>query len=312
METLLGAVFARAESTLEDDSSPSDPSAATAETESLLDAVFSRVESTATENSKSSSSFASDGSPPSDSSAGTGSLPDAVFTRAVESTTTKNSDSSSPFPTDDTGSPPSNDGGRVNYLSNPTITPTALAHSLWNTVVRPYDDVVIDATCGNGKDAVALAHMLFPPCHTSSGTSDTSAPRLICIDVQSRASRNTVSSLRSVLPRELYDDCIEVRHESHTPLLPLHDGPQSASVVGRVGLACYNLGYLPSSSSDDDDGGPVITTWTETTIHSLTDATLLLRRGGLLSVLTYHSTCPHEAEVVRLFCEGLALFTTRG
>ena len=47
------------------------------------------------------------------------------------------------------------------YLSNPNVTPTALAHSLWRETIIPGVDTVIDATCGNGKDSVALSEMLF-------------------------------------------------------------------------------------------------------------------------------------------------------
>merc|ERR1719491_1039742 len=91
----------------------------------------------------------------------------------------------------DTLQPPpnKNGGGVIGYLSNPTITPTALAHSLWKTVIRPYDDIVIDATCGNGKDAVALCSMLFPEIEEEEDTisASSTSPKLICIDIQKRA-----------------------------------------------------------------------------------------------------------------------------
>eukprot|EP00984_Skeletonema_dohrnii_P034806 scaffold33700_cov127-Skeletonema_dohrnii-CCMP3373.AAC.1 len=48
------------------------------------------------------------------------------------------------------------------YLGNPSVTPTALAHSLWAKTILSHQDTVIDATCGNGKDCLALAKMLFP------------------------------------------------------------------------------------------------------------------------------------------------------
>ena len=86
-----------------------------------------------------------------------------------------------------------------------------------------------------------------------------------------------------------------------------------------VGLVCYNLGYLPGAPTS----GPTLEqpetpstykdckTQTETTLHSITDASLLLRVGGLLSIMTYDNSNLEESIVVEHFVEGLAMLTTR-
>jgi hypothetical protein len=73
-----------------------------------------------------------------------------------------------------------------------------------------------------------------------------------------------------------------------------------------VGLICYNLGYLPGM-----DDKATCQTQMVTTLYSLTDATLLLRQGGLLSVMTYPGNGWKEYCAVKYFFEGLALFTSK-
>ena len=186
------------------------------------------------------------------------------------------------------------------YLSNPNVTPTALAHSLWRETIIPGVDTVIDATCGNGKDSVALAEMLFD--QTLARGNDEEQPELLCIDIQSRAAANTTEALRNVLHSDIFENhCRVLGGTSHAPL-PQPRNSQS------VGLICYNLGWLPGSSADDKSA---FATKTVTTMYSLTDAALMLRVGGLLSVMTYPGTTPLEADAVKYFAEGLAMLTTR-
>ena len=185
------------------------------------------------------------------------------------------------------------------YLSNPNVTPTALAHSLWKETILPGVDTVIDATCGNGKDSVALAEMLFD------GDDDNQKliqPELLCIDIQSRAGTNTTEALREVLDDDIFENnCRVLGGTSHAPL----PRPRNSK---SVGLICYNLGWLPGSSADDKSA---FSTKMVTTMYSLTDAVLMLRVGGLLSVMTYPGTTPQEADAVKYFAEGLAALTTR-
>ena len=195
------------------------------------------------------------------------------------------------------------------YLSNPNVTPTALAHSLWRETIIPGVDTVIDATCGNGKDSVALAEILFDPTlacgdgwESTDSNEELAQPELLCIDIQSRAAANTTKALREVVDSDTFENhCRILGGTSHAPL-PQPRNSQS------VGLLCYNLGWLPGSSPDDKSA---FATKMVTTMYSLTDAALMLRVGGLLSVMTYPGTTPLEADAVRYFAEGLAMLTTR-
>ncbi|KAL7541376.1 hypothetical protein ACHAXR_010872 [Thalassiosira sp. AJA248-18] len=200
------------------------------------------------------------------------------------------------------------------YLGNPSVTPTALAHSLWQSTILPYQDTIIDATCGNGKDCLALAKMLFPDSDDAGIGRDldyaTIKPQLIGIDIQARAVQNTKQSLLSSLPSDIYYDHVQVLEQSHEHLMQVV--PREAS---SVGLVCYNLGYLPGARSQEN---PEIAaksketqTQTETTLNSITDASLLLRVGGLLSIMTYPGSNLEESIVVEHFVEGLAMLTTR-
>ncbi len=214
------------------------------------------------------------------------------------------------------------------YLSNPGVTPTALAHSLWQSTIIPYQDTVIDCTCGNGKDCLALARMLFPDDYGKNGfdniidiTNDTKGtdnstdgsssssssninthngptPQLIGIDIQSRAIHNSQRSLLSALPSQTYFNHISLLHQSHQHLMNVPRDTRS------VGLICYNLGYLPGTSKETQ-------TQTQTTLDSITDASLLLRVGGLLSIMTYPGSNLEESIAVEHFVEGLAMLTTR-
>jgi hypothetical protein len=220
---------------------------------------------------------------------------DAAFTRAASNAAAENQNSKEPqMPTKKR---PSNGS----YLQNPSVYPTALAHSLWRGVIRPNEDTIIDATCGNGKDALELSSMLFSSANgdEDEGDGDTiTPPELICIDIQQQACQNTLQSLQSNLHPDLMKH-VSVYHTSHAPL------PQPKS-KDSVGLICYNLGYLPGS--DDKEA---FNTQMVTTIYSLADSVLLLRTGGLLSVMTYPGSSLLEATAVRFFCEGLAMFTSR-
>eukprot|EP00584_Thalassiosira_punctigera_P025171 CAMPEP_0172569494 /NCGR_PEP_ID=MMETSP1067-20121228/123721_1 /TAXON_ID=265564 ORGANISM="Thalassiosira punctigera, Strain Tpunct2005C2" /NCGR_SAMPLE_ID=MMETSP1067 /ASSEMBLY_ACC=CAM_ASM_000444 /LENGTH=461 /DNA_ID=CAMNT_0013361327 /DNA_START=101 /DNA_END=1486 /DNA_ORIENTATION=- len=209
--------------------------------------------------------------------------------------------------------PPKQHQDKRTYLGNPSVTPTALAHSLWRSTILPYQDTVIDATCGNGKDCLALARMLFPGSigedSNIAACQATSRPELIGIDIQSRAIHNTKRSLLSSLPSDIYYNHVTLLEQSHERLM---DVPSDA---GSVGLVCYNLGYLPGAPSQERPDIPSnykeCQTQTETTLNSITDASLLLRVGGLLSVLTYPGSNLEESTVVERFVEGLAMLTTR-
>jgi hypothetical protein len=191
----------------------------------------------------------------------------------------------------------------LNYGSNPTITSTALAHSLWSYVLRPGYDSAIDATAGNGGDSMKLAQMLFSP-KTTNAPQGSSLSQLVCIDIQSEACENTRQGLASMLPNEILQTNVQILHQSHAPLaVPV--GPDNSNTPCTVALVVYNLGFLPKSQGNKD-----CMTTTESTIASMADAVLMIRVGGLLSVMTYPRTNVQEDFAVHAFLEGLALFTS--
>eukprot|EP00594_Rhizosolenia_setigera_P007539 CAMPEP_0178952510 /NCGR_PEP_ID=MMETSP0789-20121207/7875_1 /TAXON_ID=3005 /ORGANISM="Rhizosolenia setigera, Strain CCMP 1694" /LENGTH=477 /DNA_ID=CAMNT_0020633609 /DNA_START=63 /DNA_END=1496 /DNA_ORIENTATION=+ len=230
------------------------------------------------------------------------------------------------------------------YLSEPCLTNTALAHYLWEDLLYSFwevpstdDDeiiVVIDATCGNGNDSLKLADLMF----YDNDSSDYQKV-LVCMDVQSEAVQNTktllsdfVSSLNNCakVPQLLDNrdssnnneeiekvvdnscDQIYVLQKSHSPL---NLQPELSACFEEMEqkklkykLICYNLGWLPSSSSMEK----TVATSVDTTLQSLSDAALLLTpQNGLLSVITYPGSNEEEARAVSLFCESMALFTSR-
>jgi Putative rRNA methylase len=195
-------------------------------------------------------------------------------------------------------------GSHVDYSNNPTITTTALAHSLWSYVLRPGMDSAIDATAGNGGDSVTIAKMLFPQyvdltknLDTSEESIDTKS-QLIAIDIQESACRNTTERLAALLPSSLLRNNVRILHSSHATLPVPNDSSSIALIV-------YNLGFLPGSKTKDS-----VTTSTTTTITSLSNAARILRNGGMLSVATYPRTNKEEDIAVRAFMEGLALFSS--
>jgi hypothetical protein len=188
------------------------------------------------------------------------------------------------------------------YKYHPAISNVALAQALWSTVVRPNVDTVIDATCGNGYDSVAIAKLLFQKTNTNSNDEQCYA-QLICLDVQREACENTRRTLKETLSHQedgsidYYNDHVQVLHASHE-VLPRPKNDTS------VGLVVYNLGWLPNHT----EKGCVTTM--ETTIASVTDAVLTIRVGGMISIVTYPKTGPDEDCAVRLFVTCLALLSS--
>jgi hypothetical protein len=107
-----------------------------------------------------------------------------------------------------------------------------------------------------------------------------------------------------MLPHEILQHNVQILHQSHAPLaVPVNPDNTPCTVA----LVVYNLGFLPKSQADSRDG---TRTTTESTIHSMADALLMIRVGGLLSVMTYPRTNAQEDYAVHTFLEGLALFSS--
>lgn len=130
------------------------------------------------------------------------------------------------------------------------------AHEFARSALRP-GETAVDATVGNGHDALALAQAVGR------------GGRVVGFDVQSEAITSTRERLRSTAVAA----DVELIHEGHEQMT---DYVEAAS----VGAIMFNLGYLPGSDS-------TLTTQPETTIPALDAAAERLRPGGVLTVVLY-------------------------
>lgn len=139
--------------------------------------------------------------------------------------------------------------------------PTELAWTLLREVVHD-GDLVIDATAGNGHDTVFLAE-----CVGENG-------RVLAFDVQEAAIRSASERVASVG----FSSRIEFHQESHANMA--NHVPR-----GSVAAVMFNLGYLPGEDHQ-------LTTESAETLLALDAAALVLKVGGVLSVVCYPG---HEA-----------------
>ena len=142
-----------------------------------------------------------------------------------------------------------------------------LAHHFWNKHLKPRD-WAIDATCGNGHDALFLSSKV---------------EKLFCIDIQSAAIENTRKKVPTAL---FFQTC-------HSQL------PREA-LSPNLKLIVYNLGYLPGSDKS-------LTTSHLTTKQSLELALSILPVGGAISITFYpgHHEGFREFETLRPFLKRL-------
>ena len=268
--------------------------------ESLLSSTISRAMSTLSNNPASpSDSTTSTTNQQNKSNRNTSNIIDAAIVRATDQISNIPDSPAAAETKPDLDQKKTHEDKRT-YLGNPAVTPTALGHALWSEVIQPYRDTVIDATAGNGKDTLVLAEMLFPsdPQDGTDGVIDSEhQPKLISIDIQQRACENTLQLLQDNLNPNIVEKYIEVLHSSHAPMPAL---PKES-----VGLICYNLGYLPGADKE------AFQTQMMTTIFSLADSALLIRPGGLLSVLSYPGNGWKEHCAVNYFMEGIAMYASK-
>ncbi len=143
-----------------------------------------------------------------------------------------------------------------------------LAHLLWKEHLKE-GDWVIDATCGNGHDALFLSQL--------------KVGRLTCIDIQPAA----IEATREKVP------------DGH-----FHLGCHSTLPEGALGpnlrLIVYNLGYLPGSDKQ-------VTTRLETTRTSIEMALQSIPVGGAVSIMFYpgHNEGLNEMQTLLPMLEGL-------
>ncbi|XP_052205714.1 uncharacterized protein LOC127810335 [Diospyros lotus] len=170
----------------------------------------------------------------------------------------------------------------VGYLFGKKKT-TEVAHLVWRQVIQK-GDTLVDATCGNGYDTLAMAKMIV----------DSSYNGHVCsMDVQKVALENTSALLNECLTPEekrlveLFDICHSKMEEVVPKGVP-------------VRLVAFNLGYLPGSDK-------AIITRPETTLQALEAAKRLLAPGGLISIVVYigHPGGREEFEAIEGFAAAL-------
>ena len=128
----------------------------------------------------------------------------------------------------------------------------ALAQKYWQEHVRA-EDIVVDATAGNGHDTLFLSKLVPKGA-------------VFSFDIQKEALENT----KKILPP---DHQVTLMHQSHETIceIPFQTAPR---------LIVYNLGYLPG-------GDKTITTQTETSLKSIQSCLKILAEGGALSITCY-------------------------
>ncbi|KAG9439118.1 hypothetical protein H6P81_019283 [Aristolochia fimbriata] len=161
---------------------------------------------------------------------------------------------------------------------------TELAHEVWRNIVGRGDSVV-DATCGNGHDTLALLQMV----------SDKSGSGFVYgIDIQSSAIEKTSS---------LLDTSADLDQRKLVRLFSIcHSRMEEVIPKGAtVRLVAFNLGYLPG-------GDKSIITTPDTTLKALQAASQMLGSGGLISAMVYvgHPGGRNELEAVETFSSGLS------
>ncbi|XP_030962357.1 uncharacterized protein LOC115983733 [Quercus lobata] len=159
---------------------------------------------------------------------------------------------------------------------------TEVAHLVWKHVVQK-GDMVIDATCGNGYDTLAMVKMV----------ADESARGCVyAMDIQNDALESASS---------LLEESLNPNEKELVKLLPMcHSKMDKVVPEASVRLVAFNLGYLPG-------GDKKIITKPETTLLALEAAKGILMPGGLISLVVYvgHPGGWAESETVHTFASKL-------
>ncbi|WP_428562428.1 MAG: tRNA (mnm(5)s(2)U34)-methyltransferase [Solidesulfovibrio sp. DCME] len=153
------------------------------------------------------------------------------------------------------------------------------SQALLARILRP-GDIAVDATAGNGHDAVFLARHVAP-----NGL-------VHCLDIQPAALDSTRARLAAAGLADMAR-LHDAGHERLGDIVPAADR-------GRVRAVVFNLGYLPG-------GDATVTTRPVTTLAALEAARRVLCPGGALAVVCYtgHPGGADEARAVAAWCAGL-------
>lgn len=140
-------------------------------------------------------------------------------------------------------------------------------------VIKP-GDWVLDATLGNGHDALFLAKKVGPQ------------GRLIGFDIQEKAIENSSQRLK------------EAGIENFTFYQEGHENIRK--YLNRVRAIVFNFGYLPGSSKE-------IITRTETSLKAVKEGLEILESPGIISLMFYtgHEGGQEEMESLRAYISQL-------
>ncbi|MFZ4765730.1 MAG: class I SAM-dependent methyltransferase [Roseimicrobium sp.] len=181
--------------------------------------------------------------------------------------------------------PPNDSHAQTNDKPRFTPLPTAVqwSHLIVGPRLRP-GDWVVDATAGNGHDALFLAERVLP------------GGRVFAFDVQDQAVAQTRAKLAGcpmALATPEAVGCHLGSHDRLEELLP-------TEACGRLRAVMFNLGYLPG-------GDKAIITRLETTVLGLQAALRCLAEDGMLTVVVYpgHDGGREEAAAVEQWAASL-------
>lgn len=159
--------------------------------------------------------------------------------------------------------------------------PIHLSHQFIREVLQS-GDTVVDATLGNGHDALFLAKLVG-----ERGV-------VYGFDVQEAA----ISSSCELMQRnEISSECYQFIHAGHETMKSYIN-----SELGKeVSVIMFNLGYLPNADKS-------VITEEDTTLEALEQAIYLIKVGGLVSIMCYpgHEGGDREADAVRGWSSSLA------
>lgn len=148
---------------------------------------------------------------------------------------------------------------------------TEVAHSIWRHIVQK-GDILVDATCGNGHDTLAMVKMVADKsCHG----------RVYAMDIQKVALEST-SSLLDVSLNSDEKGLVELSAICHSKMEEVV--PKGVPVSDKATI-----------------------TKSETTLQALEAAKRILTPGGLISLVVYvgHPGGREEYEAVQAFASGL-------
>ncbi len=155
------------------------------------------------------------------------------------------------------------------------------AHNIIRDVLHS-GDIAIDATVGNGHDALFLVEQVSP------------AGRVFGFDIQQAAIDST--RIKAGAYCKMRPECLTLIQASHADMgekIPLQ-------YHGKISVCMFNLGYLPG-------GDKSIITQTGSTITALNIASRLLSGNGIITIMAYpgHQGGDLETDQVKNWCNQL-------